>query len=311
MPTNISDQSSDAPLTADPSAAKRLRVAGVRVAGTETRTTDTESNRQDIELAAMLADAEGIELDAVVDAVDEIDHLDEVDCIVCAVSTDGGSPDDVLDVLTAVRDRAPSMPVVLTTAAADPVVPAQFVAAKWTDTVLTGTPGQDQRLRDRIQRIVTHQRNEERAEQATTAVEAARDGIAVVTADGEIGLANRSFARQFASTPGELREKPWEALFADSAAERIETEALAAVADGWEWLGTCTGSRLDGGPVRLQVRVAGVEDGGFVLAVSRPQSDAAESRELAGTETTDQTDAGAEDPATESANVADVDDSND
>lgn len=219
----------------------------------------------------LLADVDDLEITAVDDPKDATAGPDGVDCVVCGdLPTDG---DDLRAVLDEIRTRNPALPVVFASIEPDPPLVSVATHADRVDVVPVEPPAAGARLGHRIRTLVAHARSEDRAERAASAAAAASDGLAVVAEDGTVAFANRSFARLFDATPGTIRGRAWQSLFESGAVSRLESEALAAVDDGWEWLGTCEGRRENGEPVALQVRLADVEDGAFVLAASRSRSD--------------------------------------
>lgn len=256
MSDNASDRSTDAPRlpTGD--------VADVTVA--------TVSADGDVDPTALLADVDDLQVEALAEPDDVSAHLDGVDCVLGELPPTG---DDLRRFLADVRAGDPALPVAFAAVdLASPVV-AGALEADLTAVVPVEPPAAGHRLAHRIRDLVAHRQSESRAEWAATAAAAARDGLAVVAGDGTVAFANRSFARLFGATPDAVRGRPWQSLFEPAAADRLETDALAAVDDGWEWLGTCEGRRADGEPVELQVRVANVGDGAFVLAATRSRSD--------------------------------------
>lgn len=227
-----------------------------------------------VDPAGLLSDADGLRVERVADAEEAATHLDGLDCVVIGALP--ADEDDLRTVLTDARTEDPALPVVFAAPAVHTsVVPAAFEADR-TAVVPVEPPAAGARLAHRVRSLVAHRRSDARAERAASAAAAASDGLAVVDADGTVTFANRSFARLFDATPETVRDRPWQSLFEPEAAARLETDALAAVEDGWEWLGTCEGRRTDGEPVSLQVRVAGVEDDGFVVAATRSRSDDAD-----------------------------------
>lgn len=223
-----------------------------------------------VDPTALLENADGIELEQFRSAGAVPDGELDVDCLACGVT--GPDGDERLSGLESVREQRPTLPVVVVADDVDSEPLDEVLGEPWIDVVAADRPALAERLAHRIHAVVAHRRTERHAGQAQAALDAARDGLAVVADDGTVSLANRHFARQFGTDPEEVAGRPWQSLFAADAVERIDTEGLAAVADGWEWLGTCEGRRLDGTPVRLQVRLGTVETGAFVLAVSRPRT---------------------------------------
>lgn len=232
----------------------------------------TLTTGDDVDPESYLAETDDVDVEPVSDVeslpdVESVAHAEEsIDCVVCGSSAD--AVDEALGVLSALRKRAASLPFVLLTVEPDGETLDPLFEADLADVVMVAPAGTGRRLAHRIHTIVTAHRQIQLAKHALAAAEAVREGVATVNADGVIALSTRSFARQFGTTPASLRGTDWRRLFDENAVDRIESNGLAAVADGWEWIGTCVGRRGEDESVSLQTRVAAVETAGFVLAVS-------------------------------------------
>ena len=78
---------------------------------------------------------------------------------------------------------------------------------------------------------------------------------------------------QFGYDRDELVGRPWQTLFTDDSADRLETAAIPTVAEGWRWTGTCTGRRKSGTTMPIRVRLGGPENGGLVFVVETAAAD--------------------------------------
>lgn len=192
---------------------------------------------------------------------------DAVDCVV----TDGEAG---AELVTRVRDGDAAVPVILyTDAPLEPLLDG-LVDPGWVDVVRPG-PGSDplDLLAHRVCAVVDHRRATDLSHLATAAAEAATDGIAVVGDDGTVRYANSQFARQFGHDADDLVDRSWRELFAEETVDRLESDAIAAAEDGWQWIGTCEGRRADGESVTLRTRVTDAAEGTLVFAVFQGSAD--------------------------------------
>lgn len=197
--------------------------------------------------------------------------LDRADCVI----SDYEMPDrDGLELLAAVRERAPTLPFVVRTGREVDAVADDVLAHEWTDVVRKdGSQAALTLLARRVRHLVGHRRERTSARRSLATLDVAWDGLAVVAPDGAVVHANRALAELLDRDRADLVGADWRSLFTDEAADRLAADALPSVDDGWRWTGTCAGRRVDGESVPLQVRIASVE--GDALAVSVCESGAA------------------------------------
>jgi len=217
-------------------------------------------------VASWLADRDGFAVERSADPEAVLERLEATDCVV----TD---EDRVVDLVEEMSDRAESAPVVFYTDDADASLPDEVLDDEWVDVVRGIDEASLPVLSHRVRALAEHRRTADLAARALAAADAATDGIAVLGPGGTIAFANEQFARQFGYDRDDLPGHPWRALFAAETADRIEADALSAVADGWQWLGTCEGRQADGDAVTLRTRVTGGGGDAVVLAVVQQSSE--------------------------------------
>jgi PAS domain S-box-containing protein len=206
-----------------------------------------------------------------------LDALAGSDCVVSATQLADGTG---LDLLAAVRERRQTHPFVLVasqplpnlieerrrTADADSVVTADPEAMRWTDVVYRPDPDRGPALlASRVERLVTHRQTAVTAERVSAAIETAREGIAIVDADGRYAVVNRAYATRFGFDRDELLGTPWRDRYTADSVERIETAALPPAADGWRWVGEYTGRHRNGATLSGTTGIFGFQDGSLVL----------------------------------------------
>lgn len=199
-----------------------------------------------------------------------LERVDEVDCLV----TDYNMPDrNGLELLAEVRERYPTLPVVVCTGSALSEVIEGVVDDDWAEVVSKdGSDVTTALLVHRIERLVATRRAAARAQRALAALDEAADGLAVVTDDGRFATVNRAFARAFDADRAALVGTDWREWFPDDEVERLRSTALEPVRDDWRWTGSCVGRPADGGTFTSEARIVGLDDGSFVLALAEPDA---------------------------------------
>ncbi|WP_226011292.1 PAS domain-containing protein [Halomicrobium salinisoli] len=207
-----------------------------------------------------LRSADGVDVRSRPPSSGALAALDEVDCVVAADATLA----DGRDLLTAVRERAPRVPVLLV--AADPADDRRAAVREddWSEHAAGTDP---EGVVDRVRRLVGHERDAALAGRALAALELVPDGTAIASPDGTVAFADPAFARQFGVAPGDLSGVDWRELFTEAEIDRLESDALPSLGDGWHWVGACEGRRGDGGTFTTRTRIAELEDGSLVFIV--------------------------------------------
>ncbi|WP_415379598.1 response regulator [Halosimplex sp. TS25] len=195
-----------------------------------------------------------------------LDAVDQVDCVVSDYDMPGM---DGLGLHTEVRKRSPTLPFVLFTGSTQEELAERFPDDIWTEFLRKDDPKTAMPiLAGRIRRLVDHHRTLQAANRSLTAIEAARDGIAVVGPDGTITFANRVFASRLGLEPDDLAGRPWQTCFPDDEVERLESTAIETVRDNWQWTGGCRYASDDGAEFTAQTRVTGLDDGSLVFCLT-------------------------------------------
>lgn len=208
---------------------------------------------------------DGLEIETVPSPADAPTALEDVDGVLAALE----SSNDAVDLLATVREREPTLPIVLFSESADHRVARAVRSTPWADHRYDdGSDAALSLLVSRLRSLVTQRRTRLLADRVLAALESASDGIAIVAADGTVQTANRAYARTFGYDPTALIGRPWQDLYTDATVARLESTALPTVEDDWRWMGTCDGVSENGEIVSVRTSIAGLEDGGLVFVVS-------------------------------------------
>ncbi|TYL39557.1 PAS sensor protein [Natronococcus pandeyae] len=193
-----------------------------------------------------------------------LDALDGVDCV---VEERDRREAEGIELVEALQEREPPLPLVLVTSGARREVSEPILQATWADHFHRETDATSAALLERrIARLVDHRRLSTLAERGLTALETIRDGAAIVGVDGSFEFVNQVFALQFGFDRNALAGRPWQTVYTDAAVDRLESQALPMVENGWQWTGSCVGNGTSG-TFTARTTIAGLDGGGFVLVV--------------------------------------------
>lgn len=170
---------------------------------------------------------------------------------------------DGLSFLGAVREEQPRLPFLLYTARESSDLAVEAVCAGVTDFVRKGaTSGHFTVLGNRIVNAAEAARAELARERTLGALEAAREGICIVDAAGDVLHANTAYAELYGYERSALIGEPWSQFHPESAVETIEE--VLPLADG-AGNGPRDTERADGTAVRESAAVTPLPAGGFVV----------------------------------------------
>ncbi|WP_435194550.1 response regulator [Natronomonas sp. EA1] len=196
-------------------------------------------------------------------ALDDLTHGDPgYDCVI----SDYEMPErDGLDLLRRVRERWPHLPFILFTGRGSEEIAADAIAAGVTDYLQkeTGT-AQYTVLLHRIRNAVGQARAEEESRLRARAMEAAREGIAVLDAEGYYRLVNEAFAAPFGLDTSEMVGQHWETYNTPEEVSRLREEVFESVEKTGAWEGHSTALRPDGTVFEEHASLTKLPGGGFV-----------------------------------------------
>lgn len=208
--------------------------------------------------------ADGIVVETAPDAPTALRRLEEglsVDCLLSDYAMPGV---DGLAFLARVRDCRPRLPFVLYTSHTDEELVARALAEGVSAHVRKGSGDAHYvKLGNRIRRAVSEARAEATADRLAAAMDAVREGVCVVGADGRVKYANRAYLELHGCDREELLGEPWERLEPDDA-DTVVGDVLPFAADNDEW------GETDGG---ASTTVSETPDGELVVTVREFETD--------------------------------------
>lgn len=169
------------------------------------------------------------------DAATALTHLDEglsVDCLLSDYAMPGANG---LEFLAGVRERRPRLPFVLYTSHTDEELVAEALAQGVSAHVRKGAGRAHYvKLANRIRRAVSEARAEATVDRLEHAMNAVREGVCVVGADGCVKYANRVYLDLFDYDREELLGERWERV-APADADTVVGDVLPFTPDNEEW----------------------------------------------------------------------------
>jgi PAS domain S-box-containing protein len=205
-------------------------------------------------------------------ALDRLADDPPVDCVLSDYDMPGL---DGLELLDRVRERHPTVPFVLYTGKGGEEIAAEAIHNGVDDYMQKGSGAAHfLTLGTRIEREVARARAEAEKQTRLEALEAAREGICIVDADGRFRYANAAYLDLYGYELSELVGEPWQRLHTDEAVDRITSDVLPYVAEHGEWGGESVGLRADGSTFRESKSIAELSGGELVIVVTEATEEA-------------------------------------
>ncbi|WP_436931307.1 ATP-binding protein [Halosimplex halobium] len=195
---------------------------------------------------AVAAANERLAVERVTDAEAALERLADgnVDCVVAEYDLPGR---DGLALLDAVRDDHSDLPFVLFTDEGSEAVASEAIAAGVTDYLPKGSDAdRPAKLADRVEAAVESARAERERRRRLAAIDAAREGIAIIEADGTYSYVNEEYADLYGYEPEEMVGESFQITYPDGALETVRADVMPAVEGTGFWRGETTGLRADG-----------------------------------------------------------------
>ncbi|SEW02743.1 hybrid sensor histidine kinase/response regulator [Halobacterium jilantaiense] len=188
-----------------------------------------------------------------------------VDCVVSDYDMPGRNG---IEFLEAVRESHPELPFVLFTGKGSEAVASDAFSAGATD-YLQKEGGTDQYtvLANRVSNYVETASAEAQRKRQLNAIEAAREGIAILDADGEFIYVNEAYTDIYGYDRGELLGEHWALLYPDDEVSYASDVILSGVDEQGSWHGESVGERADGSTFVEDHTVAATDEGEFVCTV--------------------------------------------
>ncbi|WP_436906834.1 ATP-binding protein [Halosimplex marinum] len=196
--------------------------------------------------AAVEAADESLAVEAVADAEAGLERLADggFDCVVSEYDLAGR---DGVAFLDAVRADHPDLPFVLFTGEGSEAVASEAVSAGVTEYVRKGVDADGPtELAARIEAAVESALAERERRRRLEAIDAAREGIAIIEEDGTFSYVNDEYADLYGYDPEEMVGESFEITYPDGALETVRADVMPAVEGTGFWRGETTGLRADG-----------------------------------------------------------------
>ncbi len=198
-----------------------------------------------------------------------LDRLHEEPSIDCVLSDYEMCETDGLAFLATVRELRPAVPFLLYSSVASDEIAAEAIEGGVSDYVRKDAGAAHfLQLGTRIKREVERTRVESANETHLAALEATREGVCVVDANGNVKYANRAYLDLYGYEREELLGTSWDRLSPDSEAEFVTRDVLPYVEEHGEWSGDGVGRRHDGTTFRESKSIEALPDGELVIAVT-------------------------------------------
>jgi PAS domain S-box-containing protein len=192
-------------------------------------------------------------------------ETDGIDCIV----SDYEMPErNGLEFLRAVREREPTVPFILFTGKGSEAIASEAISAGVTDYLQKGRGTKQYAvLANRIENAVSRHDAERMVKRAYGAMDAAREGIALLDEDGYVQYANQAYAEITGYERSALVGSHWERLYPDGHVDRVYDEILPAVPRDGRWNGQTVYERADGDCILTDHALAYTGDGTMICLV--------------------------------------------
>ena len=119
-----------------------------------------------------------------------------------------------------------------------------------------------------VLRDITARKNrQQQLESFQQAIDEAVDGVAILDGDEYVYVDQTHVDMYGFDDKDQLLGNTWRKLYDDDEVERLEAEALSTLESGGSWVGTATGSRLDGTTFPTELSLTVIDDGRIVCTV--------------------------------------------
>ncbi|WP_267639724.1 PAS domain-containing response regulator [Haloarchaeobius amylolyticus] len=189
----------------------------------------------------------------------------EIDCVVSDYDMPGM---DGLAFLSVVRERDAGLPFVLFTGKGSEEIASEAISAGVSDYLQKGGIDQLALLANRVKNLIDKRRAEEALRLRVQAIEAAREGIAILDDEGRYVYMNEAYAAMHGYEVAELLGETWEVLSTDEEVAVFSEEIMPELSSVGTWRGSVTGVRSDGSRFPKDLSMAHMDGGGHVCVIS-------------------------------------------
>ncbi|MBX0287370.1 response regulator [Haloarcula salinisoli] len=182
------------------------------------------------------------------------------DCVVTDYRMPGMTGIELLD---AIRETEPTLPVLLFSREETDSVAAEIISAGLSDYLQKGYGTEPYTM---LIRRVEHAVHSEG--QFDASVEAELDGVGIIGPDERFERVDELYASVYGYEPDEIVGKHWTELHPDSEVDHVRSNVLPVVREGGKWEGRSEGLRADGDTFTESKLVTALDDERLLIAVS-------------------------------------------
>lgn len=251
----------------------------------ETQTMNWQSNRINIlhvddepefaDLAARLLENEDdrFSIEKTTSAEDGLEEIS--DCLPDCIISDYNMPGmNGIDFLRQVRESHPQLPFILYTGRGSEEVASEAISAGVTDYLQKGHQSSLYTvLANRITNAVKRYESDKQRERWRQAVEAATDGVGIISADGQYVQLNDAYAFVFNASKADLVGTNWREWYPPEEVQRFEEEILPQLRKEGKWRGRAVGRRTDGTRCKQALSLSLLDDGGHTCMLEEQNND--------------------------------------
>ncbi len=119
-----------------------------------------------------------------------------------------------------------------------------------------------------VRDVSEHRRKEQKLRRRSDAMEAATDGMAILSTEGLYQYVNPAHANIYGyDGPETLLGESWTICYGEEEKQRLKHEAMSTLRETGEWRGKARGRRADGSSFPQELTLATIEDGGIICIV--------------------------------------------
>jgi PAS domain S-box-containing protein len=173
-----------------------------------------------------------------------------------------------IEFLGRIRENNPRIPFILFTSKGIDTVGSDAISAGITDYLQKGHKSSKYTLlTNRILNAVKRYESDKRRERWRQAIDAAADGVGIVSADGRYVQLNEAYASVFDTSKTDLAGTDWSEWYPDDQVRQFREEIFPELREKETWHGRVVGRRTDGTQFGQLLSLSLLKDGGHVFII--------------------------------------------